>query len=306
MLMVLEGVRLIDEENAPAIVESEVREVEPVPEAEDGPIRSRRRRFTVMLGISIVVSMTAASFVGLPFVFPGLDTEPVEPVTVAGRGAPISPIMLASREDRPTAPTPLYLDRPEFWILQMSASTTAPEADQTTESVSHRADAIGSPDPGPAIHTPVVEQEVVEDPPVPTLEGPFPQSVEFPVSIEPGYVDLVVKSSVKSGLLVVEIDGQSVYSQPLQKKAKSVKRFLNKMTGQADERFHTTLEVEPGPHEILALVEIHGKKVRYESRLEVDLDSGGRETIEVSLGRVFGKRLAMAVVDPAVSEEIIE
>jgi hypothetical protein len=302
MLIVFEGLRRIDEETAPTETDADDRPFESPAEQVSPSKRSRHLTLATVLASGAAILLLGASFVGVASIVSNNGMASLETVD---ESEPPSTVLLASRKAPPDGPERFDLDRSETWMEELDLSPDPVEFGEVAGPDSKAGETIEISVPPQTIVEEPAESLVDEERSIPGREESESLLWRFPVSIEPSYVDLVVKSNVKSGQLEVAVDGQSVYSLTLKKKAKPLKRFLRKIAGQADERFETTIEIEPGPHEIVARIELHGKAVSYESRLEIDLASGGRETVQVSVGRAFGKRLAMGVVKPTTTDEVM-
>jgi len=111
---------------------------------------------------------------------------------------------------------------------------------------------------------------------------------------EESYLQLDAKSTVTSGELTLLVDGKRVYrrelSAPEQKKG-----LLQKVLTPKPETFEAWIEIEPGKHEIVALVVREDEDDGYRDTVVVDLEPGQTRTLKLNAGRTFGSSLSLKV-----------
>jgi hypothetical protein len=95
------------------------------------------------------------------------------------------------------------------------------------------------------------------------------------------------KSSVRSGTLSVRIDGTEVYSRVLSIEPESQKLF-KRMFGKSAETFETTIPIEPGEHEIQALVTFDDDARGFGSSAVLNIRAGATRQVKLVAGRKPG------------------
>jgi serine/threonine-protein kinase len=110
---------------------------------------------------------------------------------------------------------------------------------------------------------------------------------------EDAYLEIEGKSSVKSGALVVLVDGVEVFTRELSTEDRNVKRFFKKVSGKAHEIFDARIPVSAGEREIVVVVQTQRRESPYEESVTVELEPGESRTLEVIAGRTFGDPLSV-------------
>ncbi len=203
--------------------------------------------------------------------------------------APATPAV-APQERRPS---PSRLDAE----VETSSSTRSPPAAATRPVADASAAPASSPRTGlvpPRAETPdPAESVTLADAGRPPEErrgaGPV---VPAPV-VGVAYLDLVVKSSIKAGSLVVLVDGEEVYSTELLADSGKLSLAFKKAVGKSDQDLAARIEVAPGPHTIEAQVFSAAKSKDYADTLAVDLEAGETQSLRIVAGRSLGRRLTI-------------
>ena len=113
------------------------------------------------------------------------------------------------------------------------------------------------------------------------------------VVAEQAYLRISGKSSVRSGTLVVRVDGTRVSTRTLSASEGKTKRFFKRMVGRAGETFETVIAIEPGEHDIHAQVTVGDEAAGYDSTLTLNVDSGATHDLRLVAGRVLGRPLTL-------------
>ena len=95
------------------------------------------------------------------------------------------------------------------------------------------------------------------------------------------------RSSVRSGTLSVRIDGTEVYSRVLGIEPEN-KKLFKRMFGKSAETFETTIAVEPGEHEIQALVTFGDDAHGFGSSAVLQIGAGATRQVKLVAGRKPG------------------
>jgi DNA-binding response OmpR family regulator len=140
------------------------------------------------------------------------------------------------------------------------------------------------------------------DPPALDL-GTHTASLDLSAALEPptsevvldAVIELSGRSAVKSGSLVLLVDGEAVFSRELTAEQKKLKRFFKKMIGTAAAPFEATIAIPPGTHEITARVFNHVKALTYESSIEVAAEAGARIPLALSAGCSSSRPIVLKV-----------
>lgn len=168
------------------------------------------------------------------------------------------------------------------------------------------AEPVRKPDPAPAA-APAVPKSAPTNLTADSAEASAVTGIESaaapaPVVSMPASVTLSISSSVKQGRLTVLVDGRQAFSSELANDSKKFKRFYRKALGQAHQQAGATFELPAGRHTISALLEVEGKSKRYERSIEIEVEAGGSQVLEIVAGKSFGRRLTLGVPEPAEAE----
>jgi hypothetical protein len=149
-----------------------------------------------------------------------------------------------------------------------------------------------APAPRPA------ETEVVEAPAPPERSDIGALLVQYSEAVastppppEVSFLRIVGKSSVTSGTLTVHVDGAEVYAKTLTAPSGKVKR----MFGKGAEIFQTTIEIEPGQHEIMARIDLDGDAPDYGSSVAFEVDPGATRELRLVASRKSSRPLTLVV-----------
>jgi hypothetical protein len=116
------------------------------------------------------------------------------------------------------------------------------------------------------------------------------------------FLKILGKSSVRSGRLTLRVDGAEVYVRELIAETGKAKRFFKRMFGKAGESFETTVEIEPGRHEIVAHVAMVDDGSGYDSRIEIEIAAGATRELHLVAGRKLGPPMSLTVEAPQASD----
>jgi hypothetical protein len=108
-------------------------------------------------------------------------------------------------------------------------------------------------------------------------------------------IELKGQSAVKSGSLVLLVDGEPVYSRELSSERKKLKRFFKKMIGSHAKPFDATFTVPPGEHAVTARLEDHVRSLTFESTIEIDAEAGARIPLALFAGRSKNRPLSLEI-----------
>jgi len=108
------------------------------------------------------------------------------------------------------------------------------------------------------------------------------------------YLQLDARSGIEAGELILEVDGERVFSRRLSA-PQTKKGLLKKMLEQNQETFEAWIEVDPGKHEVIARVVPDGSESGYRDTVVVDLESGETRRLKLVAGRAFGTPLSLKV-----------
>jgi serine/threonine-protein kinase len=106
-------------------------------------------------------------------------------------------------------------------------------------------------------------------------------------------VELEGKSSVRSGTLTLTVDGRNVYTRELAAESPGGVRILKKAIGIKEESFNTSIDMAPGTHEIVALLESDDGDTQHQRRVVVDLGRGENRRLRLSAGGAYGAPLSL-------------
>lgn len=123
--------------------------------------------------------------------------------------------------------------------------------------------------------------------------APVPELAPAMAVEEPAYLRISGKSSLRSGTLVVRVDGTQVYTRTLSASEGKTKRFFKRMVGRAGETFEAVIAVEPGEHDVHAQVTVGDATKGYDSILTLDVDSGATHDLRLVAGRMVGRPLTL-------------
>jgi len=114
---------------------------------------------------------------------------------------------------------------------------------------------------------------------------------------EQAHLHLQAKSSVDGGQLSLLVDGKEVYARDLvQSNSKRKKKGLfKKVLDQPHDSFEARIQIEPGQHEIQALVTPDGEAAPYRSSIVVLLEPGETRKLRLVAGGLFNKPLSLKV-----------
>jgi serine/threonine protein kinase len=106
------------------------------------------------------------------------------------------------------------------------------------------------------------------------------------------YLKLDGRSAMTSGELTLLIDGEEVYRRQLAA-PHDRQGFLRKVLDKNVETFETLVRVQPGTHEVVAVVAGSAELPGYQESILVDLERGQTRTLRLSAGRTFGRALSL-------------
>jgi len=106
------------------------------------------------------------------------------------------------------------------------------------------------------------------------------------------YLKLDAKSGVTTGKLSLLLDGKEVYSRDLSV-PDSRSSVFNRLLGRSQETFEAWIKVEPGKHEVTALVVPEGSAAGYRDTAVVDLARGEVRRLRLVAGRTLGAPLSL-------------
>lgn len=303
MFLVMEGSRRIDEaaEEGTATKKLDVLETVPLEAATDTPSPHLR----------LLPAKPAREPAAAP-----QDPPPPErsrrPLLLVGALVPLCAIglllgakaMLEPRALPKPAPRPVRVTlpgdhpEPEATLAEAAPEDSLDPAEATPETPSSSA-----PRPPAAVPEPAVPAS--EPDPAPTTEAsptagdpdatpaPVPELAPAMAVEEPAYLRISGKSSIRSGTLVVRVDGTQVYTRSLSASEGKTKRFFKRMVGRAGETFETVIAVEPGEHDVHAQVTVGDAAKGYDSILTLDVDSGATHDLRLVAGRMVGRPLTL-------------
>jgi len=109
-----------------------------------------------------------------------------------------------------------------------------------------------------------------------------------------GNADLVldVKSAVESGRLVIQLDGEEVYSRELSG-PRHKRNIFKKLMETNHETFEAWIEVPAGKHELVAEVIPEGQTHGYRDKIAIQLEPGETRRIRMVAGKAFGQALSV-------------
>jgi hypothetical protein len=116
------------------------------------------------------------------------------------------------------------------------------------------------------------------------------------------FLKILGRSSVRSGRLTLRVDGAEVYVRELIAETGKAKRFFKRMFGKAGESFETTVEVEPGRHEIVAHVAMTDDGSGYDSRIVLEIAAGATRELHLIAGRKLGPPMSLTEEAPRESD----
>jgi hypothetical protein len=106
------------------------------------------------------------------------------------------------------------------------------------------------------------------------------------------HLRLDAKSSVEAGELLVQVDGEEVYSRALSA-PRIRKGLVNKLLDQNQENFEAWIKVPAGKHEVTAQVELQDQEYLLRDTVVVDLEPGETRRLRMTVGRAFGSALKL-------------
>ena len=299
-----------DEPESPATSEAEDLGEPPLPPVGD------RARWTLIgtaaAALLILASLAGWSLIGNESSSTGTDatlaSTPVDP----GSGAdPASPGVVQSGwtltmvdEDHPAEALsqPMEdLPEPIEETTFDEASPVEPEAPvaveadpvpAATEPEPQRPAAVVPEEPTPP---PAIERTPADNPLQTVAEEPVPAPVEPVAPVGPASLQLIVKSSLKSGRVTLTVDGEEVYSADIASESKRWQRIYKKATLRSDRDLETQIEMTPGAHEVKVYVYNAAKERWHEQSVDVDLEPGEMRTLRVVTGRMVGRRLTVTL-----------
>ncbi len=234
----------------------------------------------VVAAVAVVV-LLLLTVAGWKF-FGGASPESVaqntgEGTTFAGDVGPPGPPALKVSEAEVQTP-----------VISEPAKPPAPKVEKTVKAAPKKQTSKPKPktvQPAPVIATPtaVAEPEVV-----PSVQTEPP----VVVAPEPAGIKMSLKSGIKSGSLVIWIDGERIYTTELASGSKRFGRVAKKAVGKGKQILEARFDLEPGPHQIDVQVNT-AKGKRFEKTVNVDLEAGGERNLQIIAGKTFGDRLVV-------------
>lgn len=218
-----------------------------------------------------------------------------------GAKAMLEPRALPAPVPRP-APVVLPGDLPEP-VVEMTPPEAAPEDSLDRAEAPPETPSSSPPRPSAAVPEPSAPASEPDPDPAPATSpaagapdatpAPVPELAPAMVVEEPAYLRISGKSSLRSGTLVVRVDGTQVYTRTLSASEGKTKRFFKRMVGRAGETFETVIAVEPGEHNVHAQVTVGDATKGYDSILTLDVDPGATHDLRLVAGRVVGRPLTL-------------
>lgn len=123
----------------------------------------------------------------------------------------------------------------------------------------------------------------------PALAGPAGP----PLMARPAVLEVDAQSNIKQGTLRLLVDGTAVFQRQLSSTQGKVRRAYKKTVGRTHDNFSDRINIPPGTHQILAVLELPGKGRVHEERLVANLEPGETRTLRLAAGRTFGDPLSM-------------
>jgi hypothetical protein len=304
--LLIEGLRRMDEANRD--------KNEAAGSVKDSPAQETPKKHSWIWGsLSIVFVLVVASLVGMVWSPPdGILTPPVAADGLPGAQVP----QLAEGSSAPSGPgvmpeivvTELDDDflyaaaiheiesqwpaEPEVVIPALDKEHAPPDVDSETGE-----DLTGAISPAGSQREQVAELVQEEEPvavTVPTEQESLTAGIpEVETASENAYLEIQAESSVKKGLLRIDVDGEEVFSRRLRSDGSGPRRFFRRMVGRPSESFGTIVTLPPGEHELLAQVEIEGKSYGYQASLSVDVQPGVLHQVRLVAGRKVGRPLTL-------------
>ncbi|MFQ5718778.1 MAG: serine/threonine-protein kinase [Acidobacteriota bacterium] len=106
---------------------------------------------------------------------------------------------------------------------------------------------------------------------------------------------VTVRSSVESGRLVVRVDGDRVYTRPLQAKRKRVSAFGKKLMSWGQEEFDAEFSVRPGERTVEVELQSSEGEPGEREELALQFTRGESRTLKVNAGRKRGDVLQLRI-----------
>ncbi len=238
----------------------------------------RRTQVIVAAAVVVLILLTVA---GWKF-FGGASSESV----AQNAGASIPAAGDVGLSDTPA----LKVSEPQLPapVIAEPVEPPAPKIEKTVKPAPKKQSS--KPKPKPAKPAPVVATPTaVAEPEVLPSVQPEPP---VPAAPAPAAIKMSLKSGIKSGSLVIWVDGERIYTTELASGSKRLGRMAKKAVGKGKQVLEAQFDLQPGTHQIDVQVNT-AKGKRFEKTLNVDLEAGAQRNLQIIAGKTFGDRLVV-------------